>query len=465
MNAPSPFSAGSAVPDIAPGAAASGPGPFPPPPSWLEPLLSAPVAVFGGGVSGRAVCDALDRLGVRFALFDEKPGPGVTTAFGPAEAGSSRLVVFSPGFAPDHSWLRAARAAGCTCLGELDFASLFWKGRVVAITGTNGKTTLTEFLTHALNAAGERAFAVGNVGFPFSRLPLQQPSSGGTAVCEVSSFQAETLRHFRADATLWTNFAEDHLERHAALDAYFAAKWNLLSRTRPGGVLVGCTVARFALQSGRSLSREDCVATEGAAADVKLEGTPFACCPQRENFQLALAWWRREGRSDASLYAAARSFQIGRHRLARVAERGGVSFWNDSKATNFHAVEAALAGFAAPVHLILGGRSKGGDLSAFVGRIAPKCRHLWLIGETGSSLAVLCAAAGVPHTLCGSLEEAVGGSAAAARPGESVVLSPAFASFDMFRSYADRGDQFERLVACLGAPPHFSVANTLLPDP
>jgi UDP-N-acetylmuramoylalanine--D-glutamate ligase len=128
-----------------------------------------------------------------------------------------------------------------------------------------------------------------------------------------------------------------------------------------------------------------------------------------------------------------------------------VSFWNDSKATNFHAVEAALATFPAPVHLILGGRSKGGDLPAFVSRIAAKCRHLWLIGETRAPLAACCTAAGLPHTVCHSFAEAVRGAAAAARPGEAVVLSPAFASFDMFRSYADRGDQFESLVASLGA--------------
>jgi UDP-N-acetylmuramoylalanine--D-glutamate ligase len=416
----------------------------------LAPLLGAPAAVFGGGVSGLAVRDVLARIGARGEIFDEKSGAGMARTFGRAEAQRHRLVVFSPGFAPDHAWLQAARAAGCTCLGELDFASLFWRGRILAITGTNGKTTLTEFLTHALGAAGEEAFAVGNVGFPFSRLALQACAAEATAVCEVSSFQAETLQHFHADATLWTNFAEDHLERHAGLKGYFAAKWNLVARTRPGEFFAGSSVARFAQLSGRPLTPEACITTEGAAPDARLNGTPFASYPQRENFQLALAWWLHTGRSEPPLHAAARSFQVGRHRLARVGEHRGVSFWNDSKATNFHAVEAALATFSLPVHLVLGGRAKGGDLGAFVSRIAPKCRHLWLIGETRPSLAALCTAAGVPHTVCDSLDEAVRRAASVARPGEAVVLSPAFASFDMFRSYADRGDQFERLVAGLG---------------
>jgi UDP-N-acetylmuramoylalanine--D-glutamate ligase len=425
------------------------------PPGLLAPLLGAPVAVFGGGVSGLAVRDVLARLGARGAIFDEKPGAGAAQTFNQADAKRRRLVVFSPGFPPDHAWLQSARAAGCTCLGELDFASLFWPGRILAITGTNGKTTLTEFLTHALGVAGEAAFAVGNVGFPFSRLLLQTCAIDTIAVCEVSSFQAETLRHFRADATLWTNFAEDHLERHPELSGYFAAKWNLVDHTRPGALFAGPSVLRFAGRFGRRLPAEACVGTEDAPPDERLEGTPFARYPQRENFQLALAWWRRTGRPEALLYVAARSFRLGRHRLALVGELRGVSFWNDSKATNFHAVEAALATFSSPVHLILGGRSKGGDLPAFVSRIAAKCRHLWLIGETRAPLAACCLAANLPHTVCHSFAEAVRGAAAAARPGEAVLLSPAFASFDMFRSYADRGDQFESLVAGLGATPIF----------
>ena len=128
----------------------------------------------------------------------------------------------------------------------------------------------------------------------------------------------------------------------------------------------------------------------------------------------------------------------------------GVTYWNDSKATNFHAVEAALAKFAAPVFLIAGGRAKGGDIAAFVGRIAPRVKHAFLLGETGPALAVACAAHGVPHTVCASLEEATGAAARQATPGDHVLLSPGFASFDMFRGYDHRGDQFEQLVNHLG---------------
>ncbi|HEV8073815.1 MAG TPA: UDP-N-acetylmuramoyl-L-alanine--D-glutamate ligase [Opitutaceae bacterium] len=421
-------------------------------PDLLKPLLAKPVAVLGAGVSGRAVAGLLGSLGTPFVLFDEKGGEGTAADFVSAAQGHS-LVVFSPGFAPGHPWLAAARAAGATCLGELDFASLFWPGRVLAITGTNGKTTLTEFLTHALRSIGRDARAAGNIGHPLSQLVLEGNGdrANAIAVCEVSSFQAETLKYFRADAVLWTNFAEDHLERHGTMDDYFAAKWNLVARASPGTVFAGSSAVRFAEKSGRPFASGAAVASEARPADSSLAGTPFAGYPQRENFLLAAAWWRSEQLPPEALLAAARSFRLGPHRLARVAEHDGVVYWNDSKATNFHAVEGALTNFPRPVLLIAGGKSKGGNLAGFVSRIAPRVKFAFLLGETRSVLAAACAANGVACTLCSTLAEAVERAAAAAAPGDHVLLSPGFASFDLFRSYEDRGAQFERLVNNLGA--------------
>jgi UDP-N-acetylmuramoylalanine--D-glutamate ligase len=420
-------------------------------------LATAPVAVFGAGVSGRGVLELLDRLGARGVLFDEKaPGKAAVNNFTPDQARMYPLVVYSPGFPPGHPWLVRAREAGAVCLGELDFAALFWRGRIIAITGTNGKTTLTEFLTHALRSVGRDAHATGNVGDPFSRLAaagLADPAgmSGAVAVCEVSSFQAETLEHLRPDALLWTNFAEDHLERHPGMAAYFAAKWRLVTLTAPSAVFVGASVARFAAGSAPgALQEESIVFSEVKSPDPRLAGTVFALQPQRENFLLAAAWWRRTGLSEEDLVAAAKSFRLGRHRLARVAEIDGVTWWNDSKATNFHAVEAAVAGFAAPVLLIAGGKSKGGDLAGFVRRLAPGVRRMFLIGETGLQLALACEAAGIDHVACPGLAAAVHEAAVSARPGEHVLLSPGFASFDQFRNYEDRGNQFEVLVNNLG---------------
>lgn len=418
---------------------------LPSPPATVAALLTRPVAVFGAGVSGQGVLALLEALGAPGTLYDEKAA-GAERAFSPGSAATHGLVVFSPGFAPEHGWLVIARAAGCRCLGELDFASLFWRGELVAVTGTNGKTTLTEFLVHALHAAGRPAYATGNVGYPLSRGVVEHDAGSAVAVCEVSSFQAETLAHLRPTATLWTNFAEDHLERHAGLEAYFAAKWRLVERTDAAAVLVGSSVQAYAAQTGRTLPAAAVVASAGQAEDTRLAGTVFAGYPQRENFLLAAAWWGQAGLPLGQLYAAAGSFRLGAHRLTRVGEKRGVTFWNDSKATNFHAVEAALATFPAPVLWIGGGKAKGGDLGDFVRRIARRIRHAFLIGETRTVLGSFCEACRVPAKTCGTLEEAVRAAFALAGPGDHVLLSPGFASFDMFRGYDDRGRQFQQLV-------------------
>lgn len=417
-------------------------------PDSIRPLLAQPVAIFGGGVSGIGVTALLATLEATSVIYDAKG-----TSFTAKAAKNHRLVVHSPGFPPEHAWLALAKAAGCECFGELDFASLFWRGSIVAVTGTNGKTTLTEFLTHALRATDREAYAAGNIGLSLAQLAAQ--TEGGTpeaiAVVEVSSFQAETMRQFKADATLWTNFAEDHLERHPGLESYFSAKWNLVARTRPGAVFAGSSVKRFADKFDRPLSDASVVTTENQPPDPRLAGTVFADYPQRENFLLAAAWWRTAGLPLETLFAAARDFRLGQHRLTLVGAQGGVNYWNDSKATNFHAVEAALARFESPVVLIAGGKAKGGDIAGFVHRIAGQVKHAILIGETSAELAFHCSAFRVAHTSCASLAEAVRRATELAKPGDSVLLSPGFASFDQFRGYADRGEQFEKLVRELGA--------------
>jgi len=417
-------------------------------PTFIQTRIDRPVAVLGGGVSGAGAVALLSRIGATTVVYDQNG-----EQFDADTARKHGLVIFSPGFSPVHRWLGIARDAGCMCIAELDLASLFWRGRILAITGTNGKTTLTEFMAHALNRAGRRALAAGNIGTPFTRVVADE--DGGTqettVVCEVSSFQAEQLGHFYADGLIWTNFAEDHLERHEDMASYFAAKWVLMVRTRPGRTFVGTSVELEGTMLGRPFQPGSCIASEGQPADPGLVGTPFSTYPQRENFILAAAWWKAEGLDEALLYAAAGSFSLARHRLGKVATVDGVTYWNDSKATNFHAVEAALASFKSPVVLIAGGRSKGGDIAGFVGRIARRVSHAMLIGETSPALAAAFESLGVPHSECASLDEAVRRAGSVAGSGGDVLLSPGFASFDMFRNYEDRGDRFEHAVNDLRA--------------
>jgi UDP-N-acetylmuramoylalanine--D-glutamate ligase len=413
-------------------------------PDFLGSRLARPVAVMGEAVSGRGAIALLSRLGARAVVYDRNG-----TEFTAEAALGHEVVVFSPGFSLHHPWLDLARKSGSICMAEIDFASLFWTGRIVAVTGTNGKTTLTEFLARALGGAGRRALAAGNIGLPFTQLVADEDGGAPdvTAVVEVSSFQAEQLGHFFADGLLWTNFAEDHLERHSSMGAYFAAKWELVLRTPPGHFFAGSSVQRYAAQFGRAVPPGAYVPTEGQPGDSRLAGTPFATYPQRENFILAAAWWKSEGLDEVTLYSAAKAFSLGRHRLSSAGTIDGVNYWNDSKATNFHAVEAALAGFSKPVVLIAGGRSKGGDLAAFARRVAPRVAHAVLIGETGHALGAAFEAIGTPHSVCATLDEAVRAAAALGHPDGDVLLSPGFSSFDMFQNYEDRGDSFEKAVA------------------
>jgi len=199
-------------------------------PENITSRLAKPVAVFGGGVSGSGAAKLLARLDVPAVVYDERGAGGGLNDFGAAEAARHALVICSPGFSQQHPWLVAARRANALCVGELDFASLFWNKRVVAVTGTNGKTTLAEFLVFAHKRAGQAAIAAGNIGYPLSRVFELEGNREPLLVCEVSSFQAEDMRFFAPDVLLWTNFDEDHLDRHRTLETYFRAKYKLVER-------------------------------------------------------------------------------------------------------------------------------------------------------------------------------------------------------------------------------------------
>ena len=414
-------------------------------PELLARRLARPAAILGDGVSGRAMAAALAAAGRAFAVYDAR---GANPRFAAEEAGLHDLALLSPGFAQNHPWVLAARRAGCLCLGELDFAALLWDGPAVAVTGTNGKTTLTEFLAFAHKRAGRNAVACGNIGLPLTTVASDAAvaAAGLLPVVEVSSFQAEDLRHFAPEAVLWTNLDEDHLDRHGDMESYFRAKHKLVERLLPAGILVvGQSVVDHARALGIELPPETVVARREDVAGAVPDGSAFDTWPQRENWALARRYWEARGLPVAALEEAARLFRPAPHRLRKVAEAGLVEFWNDSKGTNFHATLAALAGFDCPVRWIGGGKWKGGDLRRFAERLAPRIERAHLVGETGPELLGLLRELGKPCELHPTLEEATvaaGRDPAAVRT--AVLLSPGFASLDMFRGYAERGLVFER---------------------
>lgn len=400
------------------------------------------VAVFGAGVSGRAVVRLCEFLGLKADLYDEA-GQGAAIAFSSSELERSDAFIFSPGFAANHPWRALVEGSGKLCFSEIGFAAWLWQGRIIGVTGTNGKTTVTELLADALENAGHRAVAAGNIGRPLSEVCLDYLGDENVwAVCEISSFQAELPLGIELDGFVWTNFSEDHLDRYGSMDVYVAAKARLLQCLKPGAPVV----------MGHSVPHPKGIRPEGLAWANALDSrSPFTRLPLLKNYNLAAELWSQIGLPEAPLVDAGNHFHLAPHRMALVAAYGGVSFWNDSKATNFHAARAAIAGMGKPVYWIGGGSSKGGDVDRFAAEISKMATASFVYGEVGESLAAEMRAHSAQAEYHADFVDAVRAAAAAALKAGSgaVLMSPGFASFDQFSSYAQRGECFISTVLSL----------------
>lgn len=413
------------------------------------------IAIFGAGQSGQAARRLAHSLGQATVLYDEG-GQGDAADFFTADCERFDAFVFSPGFAEEHPWRRAAVETRRPCLSELAFAAAHWRGPLIGITGTNGKTTLTQLLASALGALDGQpgrpcaSVAAGNIGYPLADTVLSHVNRESTvAVLEISSFQAELSQSLRLDGLLWTNFAEDHLDRYLTMEAYFEAKAQLFDCLKPGApCFVGPQVVPW-IEQGRRAGQ----AYRQAEADAELlnqlpADSAFRRAPNRENFSLAASWWQQRGLPIEVLVRAAGEFRPAAHRLEFVAEVGGVRFWDDSKATNFHAALAAIESIDRPLVWIGGGRAKGGDVAAFARAVAAQVDEVVLYGEAASAMVEAMCGCGVPVVRQDSFADAVRAAAgsAASLDGAHVLLSPGFASFDQFRSYRERGKSFRELV-------------------
>ncbi len=409
--------------------------------------------VVGGDDAGESVlAEQWRRHGlVEEALeaFDElRSGPGWDSALPRLDG-----VVLSPGVTVERA---VAAAPGVPVLSELELAARFFKGRTVAITGTNGKTTTTELAAHLLRAAGYTAPALGNVGRPWSRVADTLPDAA-VAVVEVSSFQLEAVAQFRPEVAVVLNLAPDHLDRYPSVGAYYAAKRRLVDLLPPGGLFVtgtGCLPARDwpaprRLLFGDPEAGAACFARDGRLwrlrdggprAVLALEDFPLHGAPNVLNAGAALAALEPFDLDDDVLAAGLRSFRGLPHRQQEVARGDGLVFVDDSKATNVHAVCGGLAGYAGDVVLILGGSGKGEDYAPLRDVLAP-VRAAVLIGAEAERIAAALAGA-VPLVRAADLDEAVATAAGLALGRGTVLLSPACASFDMFRDYHHRGEVF-----------------------
>jgi UDP-N-acetylmuramoylalanine--D-glutamate ligase len=445
------------------------------------------VLVVGMAASGIAAARFLRGRGARVVISEMRAAgelreeiPALLEAGIALETGGHRersfldaeLIVVSPGVPADLPLLKRARAEAIAVWGEIELASRFLRGMVVAITGANGKTTTTALTGELLAACGKRVQVGGNIGTPL--ISLVDTSTPETVnVIEVSSFQLETVETFHAHVAAVLNLSPDHLDRHGSMEAYAAAKRRIFGNQ---------TAEDFAV-----LNPNDAWCRQFAAglasqpvwfAPFPLEGQTGACVAA------GVVEWRRGSERHAimpvseiglrgahnlenvlaavsiaclvagpapELRAAVRNFKAVEHRLEFVATVGGVDYYNDSKATNVDAAIKALEAFPSGVWMILGGKDKGSDYTPLIPLLRERGRGVLLIGAATEKIAAQLAPLGAeaPLIRCGTLEQAVATGAGRARAGETVLLAPACASFDQFRNYGHRGQVFKELVAGL----------------
>jgi UDP-N-acetylmuramoylalanine--D-glutamate ligase len=408
------------------------------------PLPAGPFLVVGLARSGVAAARMLSAHGRVVGTDSGHPEvPGDLEAHlgvdGVALLDGAACVVKSPGVPNEAPVIVAARERGLPVMGELELAWRLLPQRFVAVTGTNGKTTTTELLGAIWREAGRPVAVAGNVGTPLASL-VGALEPDATVVCEVSSFQAEDSLEFAPDAALLLNLSEDHLDRHGSFDAYRHAKLRMFARQRPDQVAVA--------PPGFELPGEARRVGFGDPADLPLppEQIRLRGPHNLENAMGASAVALASGVPAGAVAGALRSFAGVVHRLEEVGEAGGVLYVNDSKATNVSAAARGIESFDGGVHAILGGSLKGGGFEGLREPVAARCRACYLIGAAAERIAADLEPTGVPLLRCGDLETAVSEAAAAAEPGEVVLLSPACASFDQFRDYEERGDRFRSLV-------------------
>ena len=456
----------------------------------FDPARLERVFVLGLGLSGSAATRLLRARGVGVVASDRRSAaeidasglagdPGVELRLGDRSAelpaGIDALVT-SPGVSLDHPLLRRAAEAGVPVVAEVELAWSFLRemdATVVGITGSNGKSTTTAMTGALLAGAGFAVEVCGNIGRPLAAVVDGPP--GRAFVVELSSFQLETIVTFRPRAAALLNISPDHLDRHGDLAGYLAAKQRIFLNQGPDDVAVlnagEPEVAATPTAAGRRFFSGGETELPGAGCrlvgDVVVESSGgrdgdvlFSrrdlALPGLHNVENAMAaalLARAVGVPAAAIAPALAAFRGLPHRVERVAERAGVAFVDDSKGTNVAATARSLEGFAdASVHVILGGRNKGADFRFLRDIVARKARAAYLIGESAGDLERALAGA-VACERAGTLEAAVAGAAAVARPGETVLLSPACASFDQFRDYVDRGRQFAALARGLASAP------------
>ena len=432
------------------------------------------VAIVGAGLSGSAAALLLASEGAQVTVLDSAEDKNllkstldnlrahdVRVICGSAadhDSSEYQWAVLSPGIDPASPLGRNFSSRKVETISEVELGWRFCEMPVIAVTGTNGKTTTTELLAQMLNACGQRTIACGNIGKPLSEVAREKQLFDVLTV-EVSSFQLDAIRTFRPSISLWLNFAPDHLDRYRSVADYRAAKLRIFeNQTEQDVAVVNAAEALPKIRPRRITfsaysNRADFRLSEGAIIYenqpvLRLSDTKLRGLHNIENLMATLAVGVARGLAFAQMVPALRDYEPRPHRCEFVRELDGVEYVNDSKATNLDAVEKALAAQTKPTVLIAGGKDKGLTFDPLRSLVKEKVKSAVLIGEMAPSIkrswdgAVNC-------DLAISLADAVERARGLATPGDVVLFSPGTSSFDMFKSYSDRGDQFRALVQAL----------------
>jgi UDP-N-acetylmuramoylalanine--D-glutamate ligase len=437
-------------------------------------LEGASVAVVGMARSGVAAAELLRSKGALVRAVDRNPSSVAGFAVLPQTAESlanADLIVLSPGVPADLDIVEEQRSKGVKVIGDLELASWFLRGEIIGITGSNGKTTTTALTGHILKSSGIPVQVGGNIGTPPASM-VETSYDKQWNVLELSSFQLETTETFRANIGAALNVTPDHLDRHYTLERYAAAKARLFANQRADDFAVlnadDATCREYAnagkgrpvwfsstqiLQDGAFLKQGQLFLDRQPlmqAAEVPLRGVH-----NLENTMAAAAMARLAGATLEQIRAAVMTFPGVEHRLEFVREMGGVSWYNDSKATNVDATLKAIAAFDGGLWVILGGKDKNSDYLPLAAPLVAKARGILLIGAAAEKIeaqlraAGVDAKAGVELLTSITLDAAVNAARDRAKSGETVLLAPACASFDQFENFEHRGREFKRLVKAI----------------
>jgi len=442
------------------------------------------VLVVGLGKSGVASALFLTERGARIAVSDAKSPDqlreeipvlldhGISVETGQHSERTFRdqdLIVVSPGVAFDVPQLVQARARGIPVIGEVELAARFLKGQIVAITGSNGKTTTTTLAGEILSAGGRKTLVGGNIGTPAISL-IDQSTEDTWVVLEISSFQLETVETFHPHIAVVLNITPDHLDRHHTFENYAAAKARIFENQTAEDFAVlnadneACAdAAAKAKPPARWFSRLDEVGSgaflragqiiwrdeKGECEIMPLSEISLKGAHNVENVLAAVCVGMLAGVEPAQIHSAVAAFKAVEHRLEYVATVRGVEYYNDSKATNVDATIKALESFPGGIHLILGGKDKGSDYSVLNALLKERVKRVYTIGSAAAKIETQ--AAGTEIVSVETLEAAVRRASEAAAAGDTVLLAPACASFDQFESYEHRGRAFKDLVRQLAA--------------